>query len=269
MKTFHYKLLVVGKPSWDALQAVLPDLAYEPGMQRGFVISRESTVSRIKGRLVYTRIGKIEQVDKDTLDHVETAVEHLDDLTFELDFQKGLVCVHGKRGGLAVLYEALDAIPECNVEYDEINLNLRQFLDELQGAYKKNTIKTLRIHDYLAREHMMTNAAFKILEPQDAERIADKFADQLDSFTLTLKLPDGACSITVKRNGTITCGDDAPDELLLFCKDLLPRFHEAEVETAEVVDPVGKAVDNLRKHARDNNMTVEIITPDGKAARLA
>lgn len=268
MKTFHYKLMVIGAPSWRVLCEALPTLAFEEGMQRGFVISPDGTKNRVSGRYIYTRIGKITEVDPKTAEHRDRALEHLDDVSFEMDFQKGLVCVLGARGGLKALYEAVDTVPDCNLEYEEINLNLLELMQEVQSAYKKNAIKSLRINDYLARENMLANASFKILEVQDGERIAEKFSDQLDSFTLTLKLPDGAASLTVKRKGTVTCSEDMPDDVLSFVKDLLPRFHESEVETAEVVDPVMKATNDLRKTLRKHGATMEIETPDGKRARI-
>lgn len=238
MRALHYKFMVCGQPSFRSIRDTLPQLAYEPGMQRGFLLSKESNQNRLKGRYIYTKINKLVRIDADSLEPVEEAAETLAECRFELDQQKGLVMVEQRRGELNALYEAIDSIPDVTCEFEELNLNLVDLMFEVQGAYKKNTIKSLRIHDYLAREHMMTNASFKILEPQDGEKIAEKFADQLDAFTLTLKLPDGACALTVTRKGSVRASDDAPDELLLFVKDLLPRFHEAEVETAEVVDPV-------------------------------
>ena len=50
--------------------------------------------------------------------------------------------------------------------------------------------------------------------------------------------PFGVASTLGSAGPAPSASDDAPDELLSFVKDLLPRFHEAEVETAQVVDPV-------------------------------
>ncbi|MCB9894728.1 MAG: hypothetical protein H6839_09775 [Planctomycetes bacterium] len=238
MQAHHYKLMICGQPSFRAVRDTLPTLEYEPGMQRGFLLSAESTQNRVKGRYIYTKIGKLAEIDPESLEVKETATESLAECVFEIDQQKGLAKVLQRRGELNALHEALDAIPGANVEFEDLNLNLLDLMLEVQGAYKKNVIKSLRIHDYLARENMLANASFKIIEPQDGEKIAEKFSDQLDAFTLTLKLPDGACALTVTRKGSVRASDDAPDELLSFVKDLLPRFHEAEVETAQVVDPV-------------------------------
>ena len=238
MRALHYKLMVCGQPSFRAIRDTLPQLSYEAGMQRGFVLAKESNQNRIKGRYIYTKLGKLIRIDAESLEPVEEATESLAECRFELDQQKGLVMVEQRRGELNSLYEAIDAIPDAICEFEELNLNLLDMMFELQAAYKKNEVKTLRIHDYLAREDMLTNASFKILNKQDAEKIAEKFSDQLDAFTLTLKLPDGACAVTVTRKGSVRASDDAPDERLLRVKDMLPRFHEAEVETAEVIDPI-------------------------------
>lgn len=238
MRTFHYKMMVAGQPSFRVMKSTLPQLEYQPGMQRGFLMSAESNQNRLKGKYIYTKIGKLVKIDPDSLEPVEEAIETLAMAHFEINQQKGLVSVEQRRGELNALFEALDAIPDANVSFEELNLNLLDLIFEVQGAYKKNSIKTVRIRDYLAREDMLTNATFKILAPQDGERIMEKFSDQLEAVTLTLKLPDGACSLTITRKGTVKASDDIPDELLLYVKDLLPRFHEAEVETAEVVDPV-------------------------------
>ena len=234
----HYKLFVAGQSSFRAIRDTLPELEYEAGMKRGFRIHQESTQNRVKGRYIFTKISKQVGIDPESLEPLEETTESLAECRFEVDQQKGLVCVHDRRGDLAPLYEALDSIPGAHFEFEEMNLNLPDVLFELQSAFKKNVVKSLRIRDYLAREQMLASASFKILEPQDAEKIVEKFADQLDAFTLTLKLPDGACNLTVTRRGSVRASDDAPDDLLLFVKDLLPRFHEAEVETKEVVNPV-------------------------------
>lgn len=238
MRALHYKLMVCGQSSFGAIRDTLPQLTYEPGMQRGFLLSKDSNQNRVKGRYIYTKLGKLVRIDAESLEPIEEATESLADCRFEMDQQKGLVMVEQRRGELNSLYEAVDAIPEAICEFEELNLNLLDMMFELQGAYKKNEVKSLRIHDYLARENMLANASFKILDKQDAEKIAERFSDQLDAFTLTLKLPDGACALTVTRKGSIRASDDAPDELLLLVKDMLPRFHEAEVETTEVVDPI-------------------------------
>ena len=143
-----------------------------------------------------------------------------------------------RRGELNALQEALDAMPDVHVEFEELNLNLLALLFDVQRAYKKNVVKSLRLKDYLARENMLANATFKLIEPTEAEKLAEKFSDQLQAFTLTLKLPDGACALTVTKNGSVRASDDAPEDLLRFVKDLLPAHHEAEVETTEVRDPV-------------------------------
>ena len=192
MRALHYKLMICGQPSFRAVRDTLPTLEYEPGMQRGFLLSAESTQNRLKGRYIYTKLGKLAQIDPESLEITETTTESLAECRFELDQQKGLAAVEQRRGELIALHEAVDAIPGANVEFEDLNLNLRDLMFEVQGAYKKNVIKSLRIHDYLARENMLANASFKIIEPQDGEKIAEKFADQLDAFTLTLKLPDGA-----------------------------------------------------------------------------
>jgi hypothetical protein len=238
MRAFHYKSMTCGQPSFKAIRDTLPSLSYEAGMQRGFLLNKDSTLNRVRGQYVYTKLGKLAKIDPETLQVTEEAVESLAECRFELDQQKGLAMVEQRRGELNALHEAVDSIPDANVEFEDLNINVAELMFEVQRAYKKNVIKTLRIRDYLARENMLANASFKVLEPQDGEKIAEKFSDQLEAFTLTLKLPDGACALTVTRKGTVRASDDAPDELLLFVKDLLPRFHESEVETAEVVDPI-------------------------------
>jgi hypothetical protein len=238
MRAFHFKLLVCGQPSFRVVRDTLPQLAYEPGMERGFLLANENTPNRIRGRYIYTKIGKVVKIDAESLEPKEEPTESLAECRFDLDKQKGLVYVEPRRGEINALYEELDAVPDGHAAFEDMNLNLSELLFEVQGAYKKNTIKSLRIKDYLAREHMLTSATFKVIEPTEGEKLAERFSDQMDAFTLTLKLPDGACALTVTRNGSVRLSDDAPDELLLFVKDLLPRFHEAEVETAEVVDPV-------------------------------
>jgi hypothetical protein len=234
----HYKLFVCSQNSFRDIRTTLPELAYEPGMERGFVLAKESNLNRVNGRYIYTKFSKQVGIDAESLEPKEESVESLTECRFEIDQQKGLVYVEQRRGELNALYDALDAMPNAHVTFEELNLNLCELMFEIQGAYKKNTIKALRIKDYLARENMLASATFKVIEPTEGEKLAERFSDQLEAFTLQLKLPDGAISLTVTRKGSVRASDDAPDELLMFVKDLLPRFHEAEVETAQVVDPV-------------------------------
>ena len=39
MRALHYKLMVCGQSSFRAIRDTLPQLTYEPGMQRGFLLS--------------------------------------------------------------------------------------------------------------------------------------------------------------------------------------------------------------------------------------
>lgn len=238
MRAFHYKMLVCGQPSFRTIAATLPQLAYEPGMQRGFLLDKDSNQNRVAGRYIYTKVGKAVVLDPKTLQPKETPTESLAEAKFEIDQQKALVMCQARRGELNALHEALDAMPDVNAEFEDLNLNLLGLLFDVQRAYKKNTVKSLRLKDYLARENMLANATFKVIEPTEAEKLAEKFSDQLQAFTLSLKLPDEALALTVTKNGSVRASDDAPDDLLRFVKDLLPAHHEAEVETTEVRDPV-------------------------------
>lgn len=238
MRALHYKLLVCSQASFRSTRDTLPQLAYEAGMERGFLLDKESNQNRVVGRYVYTRTGKAVALDPETLQPVEQETKSLAECRFELDQQKGLVMAEQRRGELNALFEALDAIPDVNVEFEELNLNLPQVLAEVQSVYKKNEVRTLRIKEYLARENMIATASFKLVDRQGAEKIVDQYSDQLEGFTLKLKLPDGSCDLTVTRKGTVRVSDDAPEDLLFLVKGLLPQFHEAEVETTQVVDPV-------------------------------
>ncbi|MDC1143094.1 hypothetical protein OAU50_08380 [Planctomycetota bacterium] len=238
MRALHYKILVCGGSSFRSVNETLPQLSYEAGMERGFLVAPESNVNRIKARYIYTKYGKNVGLDPDSLEQVEEQTESLAEARFELDQKKGLVMVEQRRGDLESLYEALESMPDVHTAFEDLNLNLKDLMFEIQGAYKKNTVKALRIKDYLARENMLASASFKVLEAQDAEKIVEKFDDQLEAFTLQLKLPDGACNLTVTRKGSVRASDDIPDEVLMFVKDLLPQYHEAEVETTEIHSPV-------------------------------
>lgn len=238
MRAFHYKLMNCGQPSFRSVRETLPQIAWEAGSQRGFLLDKDSNQNLVAGRYVYTKVGKAVSLDAETLQPKETPTETLAECKFELDQQKGLAMAQQRRGELNALHEALDSIPEVSIEFSDLNLNLTGLMFDVQRAYRKNEVKSLRIKDYLARENMLANATFKLIEPQEAEKLAERFSEQLQAFTLTLKLPDGACALTVTRNGTVRASDDTPEDVLRFVKDLLPAHHEAEVETTEVRDPV-------------------------------
>jgi hypothetical protein len=238
MRAFHYKILVCGQQSFRTIHETMPQLAWEAGQQRGFLLDKDNTAHRIAGRYIYVKAGKQNVLDPDTLQTKESPTESLCECRFEIDQQKALVMAQARRGELVPLFEALDSMPSVSIDFNDLNLNLTAMLFDLQRAYKKNDVKSLRIKDYLARENMLASATFKLIEPQQAEKLAERFADQLQAFTLSLKLPEGACAITVTKNGSVRASDDAPEDLLRYVKDLLPAHHEAEVETTEVRNPV-------------------------------
>ncbi len=245
MITKHFKIFVCGGASFRAIREALPTLEYKSGMKQGLLVHQLTPsmfgedVNTVRARYIFTVYGQTIELDPDSLEEYQQPTESLADARFELDQKKGLVSVEQRRGDFHPVYEMLESLPNVHVAFEDLNLNLRDLMFELQGAYKKNTVKTLRIKDYLARENMLASASFTVLEEQDAEKIAEEFDDQLEAFTLKLKLPDGACSITVTRKGSVRASQDMPDEVLEFVKDLIPQFHEAEVETTEVHSPVG------------------------------
>ena len=238
MRAMHYKILVCGQQSFRMIRETIPDLAWQAGQQRGFVLDKDNSQFRVAGRYVYVKAGKQNVLDPDTLQTKEAPTESLCECRFELDLQKSLVMAHARRGELAALFEALDSMPEVSVDFNDLNLNLTALLFEIQRVYKKNEVRSLRIKEYLARENMVASATFKLIEPQQAEKLAERFADQLLAFTLSLRLPDGACALTVTKNGSVRASDDAPEDLLRYVKDLLPAHCEAEVETTQVRDPM-------------------------------
>ena len=115
---------------------------------------------------------------------------------------------------------------------------LKDLVFELQHAYNKNEIRSIRISQYLARENMTSSATFKILDVREGEKLCEKFAAQLEAVTISFKLPSGRCNFTVTKKGSLRFSDDAPQDLIDYARAQLPRFHEAEVETAEIRDPV-------------------------------
>lgn len=238
MRAYHFKILIGHTDTFKNIHALMPQLEYEPGMERGFVLSKESSVNVIRGRYFYTKFNKQVSIDPDTLDKKEETLESLAECRFELNQTRGMVMVEDRRGELNQIFDALESMPDVHTDFEELNLNLTDLLFELQSVWKKNEIRSIKIKEYLAREPMIANASFKVLEPQMAEKIVEKFSDQIAAFTMALKLPDGVINLTVTKNGSVRMSDDAPDEILTTIKDSLMRFHEAEVETTSIKNPV-------------------------------
>ncbi|HRJ77916.1 MAG: hypothetical protein HPKKFMNG_01979 [Planctomycetes bacterium] len=237
MRALHFKILVSSGDSFKALRRAMEELAFESGMERGFVMG-EGSPSRVNGKFYYVKTSKTKSIDRKTLKPVEEKSEALAECRFGLDLQHGLVHVEERRGELNALFEALDAMPDVGIEFADLNVNIKDYVFELQRAYNKNEIRNLRIKDYLARENMLASATFKMLDVREGEKLCEKFALQLDAATLSFKLPSGRCQFTVTRKGSLRHSDDTPQELVDYARELLPRFHEAEVETTEIRDPV-------------------------------
>ncbi len=237
MRAFHYKILVSSGESFKAMRRAMDELAYEARMERGFILAA-GDASNIDGKYYYVKTNKAKVIDRKTLKQVEEKSESLAECRFKLDLQHGLVGVEERRGELNALFEALDAMPDVGVDFADLNLNLKDLVFELQHAYNKNEIRSIRISQYLARENMTSSATFKILDVREGEKLCEKFAAQLEAVTISFKLPSGRCNFTVTKKGSLRFSDDAPQDLIDYARAQLPRFHEAEVETAEIRDPV-------------------------------
>lgn len=235
VKSEHYKLLIVSGDGFKRLREELVKYEWSEELGYGFKITENDT-NRVRGTCVYRAPKKLKDFDPEK-GWEERYITVRSTFAFELNQTKGLVMVQGRRGDLGVLFGLLDAIPLLHIVFDELRLNLHDLMYEVQRAYKRNKVYAFKIADYLARENMLASASFKVLDEHDGEKIADKFSDQLDAFVLKLKLPDGPVSLRVSRKGSVSASDDTPDELMLFVRELIPRFHEAEVETVVAVKP--------------------------------
>ncbi len=238
MPSFHFKLLGASQESFRAMRRAMSALPFDARGRRGFVLDEGAGQNSVKGKLYYIKTANVKQINPKDLKPVETKTETLTECRFEVDQQHGLVASQDRRGELNVLFEQLDAMPDVHVTFEDLNLNLKDYVFELQSAFNKNEIRALRIRDYQAREPMAGNASFKVLDARESEKIVEKYSDRLDSVTVSFKLPDGRCNLTATRRGSLRFSDNAPDELVRYARDCMPRFHEAEVETTEVMDPV-------------------------------
>lgn len=236
MTTTHvHKLMVIGGPSWSALIDALPQLTWNKGALRGFVLHTCDS-KRVIGGYAWRKKIELETHDEETLQPTVTHKRVVAKTAFALDFQKGLIWADSV-AGMNALHEAMDEIPNVNVEFEQLNLNLAEMLEELQGAYKKQIVTGLKINDYLdSKQDLTASPMFKLLDPANEWKVIDKFKGQLGAIRSTIKLPDGASSLTIRRTGAVSYGEHIPEELMMFVRDILPRFHESEVETAEVVD---------------------------------
>lgn len=251
---FH-KILICSGDSFKAMRKAMSELTYEARMSsqpvagerassasghgfpsRGFIITLDSP-SVIEGTYYYTATEKVEDIDKKTLKTVEGKRERLKKAAFKLDLKHGLAS-SPKRDGLSALFEACDAMPDVGLEFSDLTLNLKDYVFEMQHAFNKNEIRSIKIREYLCRENMTCTGTFKVLDVREGEKLVEKFSDQLDGVTLSFKLPSGKTQFTISRKGEIKASPETPQELLDYAYEQLPRFHEAEVETAEVRDPV-------------------------------
>lgn len=232
---FHKQMICSGD-SFKAMRKAMGELAYEARMERGFILTLDSP-SVIEGTYYYKSSEKVEDIDPKTLKTVEGKRERLKKAPFKLDLKHGLAS-SPKRDGLSALFEACDAMPDVGLEFSDLTLNLKDYVFEMQHAFNKNEIRSLKIRDYLCRENLTCTGTFKVLDVREGEKLVEKFSEQLDGVTLSFKLPTGKCSFFIGKRGEMRAGEEAPEELLTYAYEQLPRFHEAEVETAEVRDPV-------------------------------
>lgn len=236
MQTFHYKRLIAGDLAKRLMvEGVKAAGWFGKGCKRGFSI-HTADEREIMGAFAWRETVVIPTLDEESLEDRDTTKDVLKKTVFRVLFSKGLIRADS-RANLGVLYDIFDEMPGVAIAFEELNLNLEDYTFEVQSAYKRNEIDGVKIRDYLSRDHMLASPTFKILEPVESEKIVEKYSDQLESVKLKFKLPDGVVTATITRKGTLRISDDAPDEMVMFMVDLMPRFDEHEVETAEVVDP--------------------------------
>lgn len=233
---FH-KILICSGDSFKAMRHTMGELVYEKRMERGFILTIDEP-SKVAGNYYYMASEKVEDIDRATLKTVEGKRERLKKADFTLDLKRGLA-MSKKREGLSALFEACDAMPDVGLEFSDLNLDLKEYVFELQHAFNKNEIRSIKIREYLCRENLTCTGTFKVLDVREGEKLVEKFSDQLDGVTLSFKLPSGKVQFFVGKHGELRFSDDAPEEMITYATDQLQRFHEADVETAEVRDPVG------------------------------
>lgn len=233
----HYQLFTASQDSFKAIcEAARPVVSFGLGRHAEHPLLAISPPgdddNRLYGKIVRRVTLSVDDLHPTTLVQTPRLVEVLRAFRFVLDQHKGLVYVEGKRTNLNVLFEELDNLPDAYVTLEDLNLNLPELLDELRQGYPKHVLKSLRLRDYIARENMLATAGFKPLDQVDVIGLVERFSDQIDAFNIQIKLPDGPCALSLNRKGTLRASGHTPDELLDFVRDLLPRYHESEVETA-------------------------------------
>ncbi len=231
MKAYHFKKLICGNATRDVLLDSLHAGTWYKGADSGFSIGQYDK-KILGGCYIWRETIQVDTIDEDTLEEIERPVRRLQKAHFILSFGKAYVRVE-KKAHFGILYDALDALKGVHLEFEAFQIDLEGMVSEIQSAYKKNYITGIGIKDYLAREQMITDATFKPLEVDVGEKVIEKFSDQIKSVKLQMKLPDGPCPLTVTRDGSVSMGDDAPDDLLMFVRDIMPRFDVPDVEVAD------------------------------------
>lgn len=237
MITWHYRDFLCGGLSWDAIARLQWDqwLAPEAFRWRG----RQYAPGRVYGKLLHRHLQEITTVNPESWEPEKRSVEVNEVFDFRLIRSRGLVGVQGRKGDVGVLAAALDAA-KIWVELVPIELDLVGILETLRSSYQLHDVKAVRIEDFLAhKDELLTSASFKLLEREFTDRVIQKYSDQLGAFTLAVKLADGACSVKVTRDGTVSLGDDQPElhSLLENCVQNQRQPVAAHVETVVIQDP--------------------------------
>lgn len=229
MKAYHFKKLICGNATRDVLLDSLHAGTWYKGADSGFSIGQFDK-KILGGCYIWRETIQVSTVNEDTLEDMERAVRRLQKAHFILSFGEAYVRVE-KKAHFGILFDALDTLKGVHLEFEAFQIDLEGMVFEIQSAWKRNDIESIGIKDYLAREQMITDATFRPLEAMVGEKVIEKFGDQIKSVKLQMKLPDGPCPLTVTRDGSVSLGDDAPDELLMFVRQIMPRFDVPEVET--------------------------------------
>lgn len=234
MITFHYKRLVMGEPSWQALLSALPHVGYAPGMERGFSIG-VADHKEIRGRFAYKHRQILHEYDEETLTEKPLdkcrMIESRQVVPFALDFSRNLVRVSSARD-FQVLYEALDALPGVHLDTEPFEVDLEKLHEAFSSHFKRTALRGIGLKDLLHDNTLHASTAnCELLIEEDRFKTVSRYSGQLTALSFVVAFPDGKMPVRVTRAGGVSWGDLADsDALLRVMEDLILEYHDPAVE---------------------------------------
>lgn len=235
MPAMHAKRIRISGAAFKRLGEALKEYKYEPKRREGFILD-EVTNNRIAGRYFFSKVQKLKFTNPETLEEEEAEQPIMVSCRFAANLTNGVIFVRERRADLNVLEDVFNGVDGVHTAFEDFNTDPVEVYRSLADAQGRVDLRAIRIKDYLGREGLLTNANFKLMQPENEGSIFERYQDECQGVTLHVIVEGKRQNLKVTRKGSINHADELPLDIAEMALNFLPQFHEEDtaLETVEV-----------------------------------